>query len=63
MSVKSSTVNCLSNAVVKEFRNCCKRTLNCNQVDSGWYFRNKYHNSNENCSHPGVLLLLVLNEK
>ena len=63
MSVKSSTVRCLSNAVVKVFRNCCERTLKCDQVDSGWYFRKKYHNSNESCSHPVVLVLLGLNEE
>ena len=63
MSVKSSTVRWLSNTVVKVFCNCCERTLKCDQVDSGWYFRKKYHNSDESCSHPVVLLLLVLNEK
>ena len=52
MFVKSSTVRCLSNAVVKVFRNSCERNLKCDQVDPGWYFRKKYYNSDERCSHP-----------
>ena len=63
LSVKSSTVRCLSNAFVKMFRSCCERTLKCYHVDSGWYFRKKYHNNDESCSHPVVLLLLFLDKK
>ena len=58
MSVKSSTVKCLSNVVVKVFRNCCERTLKWDQVVSEWYFQKKNHNSDENRSHPVVLLPL-----
>ena len=38
MSAKSSTVRCLLNVVVKVLRNCCERTLKCDQVDSGCTF-------------------------
>ena len=57
MSVKSSIVRCLSNAVVKVPRNCWERTLNIVVIK---YFRNEtfeknYQNSDRNSSHPIVV--------
>ena len=53
MSVKSSIVRCLSNAVVKVPRNCWERTLNVVMIK---YFRNEtfeknYHNSDRSRSN------------
>ena len=59
MSVKSSTVRCLSNAVVNISRYCWelwKQLIPSN-------FQNNYHNRKKNRSHPSVLFTVASKQK